>query len=154
VPAAPLAQKLRDDFQRVGINARLNPVPYTEELSSYRAGKLEADLHFFGVDYPGWTDFLPLFAPGGGVARPRNAYPADFNAAAKQIADLTAKAAKTLDDKTQGQYVLEAQRLLNQHGPFAWLFEINQIIAYRTDRIKRLSVNAIWYFDVMQSELT
>ena len=77
----------------------------------------------------------------------------DFNPAARQIADLVAKAQKTLDDKTQGQYVLEAQRLLNQHGPFAWLFENNQIIAYRTDRIKRLSVNAIWYFDVMHSEL-
>ena len=153
VPSAPIAQKLRDDFQRIGITAKLNPVPYTEELSSYRAGKLEADVHWYGVDYPGWTDFLPIFAPGGGIARPRNAYTADFNPAARQIADLVAKAQKTLDDKTQGQYVLEAQRLLNQHGPFAWLFENNQIIAYRTDRIKRLSVNAIWYFDVMHSEL-
>lgn len=153
VPAAPIAEKLRTDFERIGVTAKLSPVPYTEELSSYRAGKLEADLHFFGVDYPGWTDFLPLFAPGGGIALPRNGYSADFNAAAKRIADLTAKAAKTLDDKQQGEYVLEAQRLLNQHGPFAWLFETKQIIAYRTDKIKQLSVNPIWYFDVMHSEI-
>jgi peptide/nickel transport system substrate-binding protein len=153
VPAAPLAEKIRDDLQRIGVTANLDPVPYTEELSNYRAGKLEADLHFYGVDYPGWTDFLPIFAPGGGIALPRNGYSADFNAAAKQIADLTAKAEKTLDDKQQGEYVLEAQRLLNQNGPFAWLFETKQIIAFRTDRIKRLSVNPIWYFDIMNSEL-
>ena len=153
VPAAPLAEKLRNDFQRIGVTANLDPVPYTEELSNYRAGKLEADLHFYGVDYPGWTDFLPLFAPGGGIARPRNGYTADFNQAAQQIADLTAKAEKTLDDKQQGEYVLQAQRLLNQHGPFAWLFETKQIIAYRTDTIKQLSVNPIWYFDVMKSEI-
>jgi peptide/nickel transport system substrate-binding protein len=153
VPAAPLAEKLRNDFQRIGVTANLDPVPYTEELSNYRAGKLEADLHFYGVDYPGWTDFLPLFAPGGGIARPRNGYTADFNQAAQQIADLTAKAEKTLDDKQQGEYVLQAQRLLNQHGPFAWLFETKQIIAYRTDMIKQLSVNPIWYFDVMKSEI-
>jgi peptide/nickel transport system substrate-binding protein len=153
VPAAPLAEKLRDDFQRIGITANLNPVPYTEELSNYRAGKLEADLHFYGVDYPGWTDFLPLFAPGGGIARPRNGYTADFNQAAQQIADLTAKAEKTLDEKQQGEYVLQAQRLLNQNGPFAWLFATKQIIAYRSDRIKQLSVNPIWYFDVMKSEI-
>jgi peptide/nickel transport system substrate-binding protein len=153
VPASPIAQKIRDDFQRIGVTANLDPVPYTEELSNYRAGKLEADIHFFGVDYPGWTDFLPIFAPGGGIALQRNGYTADFNAAAKQISDLTAKAAKTLDDKQQGEYVLEAQRLLNENGPFAWLFETKQIVAYRTDRIKRLSVNPIWYFDIMSSEL-
>ena len=153
VPADPIAQKIRNDLQRIGVTANLNPLPYSEELSSYRSGKLEADIHFFGVDYPGWTDFLPLFAPGGGIAGPRNNYKADFNAAAKTIADLTTKAQATLDDKQQGEYVLQAQRLLNQHGPFAWLFETNLMIAYRTDRIRHLPTNPIWYFDINRMEL-
>jgi peptide/nickel transport system substrate-binding protein len=153
VPADPIAQKIRNDLQRIGVTANLNPMPYSEELSSYRSGKLEADIHFFGVDYPDWTDFLPLFAPGGGIAGPRNNYKADFDAAAKTIADLTTKAQTTLDDKQQGEYVLQAQRLLNQHGPFAWLFETNLMVAYRSDRIKHLPMNPIWYFDVSGMEL-
>jgi peptide/nickel transport system substrate-binding protein len=152
VPADPVAQKIRSDLQRIGVTANLNPLTYAEELTNYRSGKLEADIHFFGVDYPGWTDFLPLFAPGGGVAKPRNAYTADFNEPAKRIAELTAKAQTTLDDKQQGEYVLEAQRLLNQHGPFAWLFATNLMIAYRTDKIRQLPANPIWYFDISKMD--
>jgi peptide/nickel transport system substrate-binding protein len=153
IPAADIAQKLRDDFQRVGLTANLEPVPYSEELTRHRAAKFEADLHFFGVDYPGWTDYLPLFAPGGGVAGRRNAYTADFSPEAREIADLTAKAIKTVDLKQQSEYVLEAQRKLNQTGPFAWLFETNLQIGYRKDVIKNLPTNPIWYFDVGKIEM-
>ena len=55
IPATDIAQKLRDDLQRIGVTGNLEPVPYSEELTltRHRAAKLDADLHFFGVDYPG-----------------------------------------------------------------------------------------------------
>jgi peptide/nickel transport system substrate-binding protein len=153
VPATIVAEKLKEDMQAVGIVAHLRPEPSTQELTDFRAGKLEAAIHFWGADYIGWTDFLPVFAPGGHVAAPRQGWTPEFSPDAKRIADLAKQAARTLDPAKQQELCYEAQRLMNQVGPFAWLFEANIQIAYRKDVIRSFATNPVWYVDIGSVEL-
>jgi peptide/nickel transport system substrate-binding protein len=153
IPATIVAEKLKEDLQAVGITANLRPVPSTQELTDFRQGKLEAAIHFWGADYIGWTDFLPVFAPGGHVAAPRQAWTPEFSPEAKRITDLAAEATRTLDPAKQQQICYEAQRLMNQVGPYAWLFEANIQIGYRKDVIKTLATNPVWYVDIGSIEL-
>jgi peptide/nickel transport system substrate-binding protein len=153
VPSSLVAPKVQADLQEVGITANLRPVPATQELTDFRAGNLDAAIHEWGADYIGWTDFLPVFAPGGHVAGPRQGWKPEFSPDAKKIADLATEAMKTLDPAKQQQLCYEAQRLMNRVGPFAWLFEGNIQIGYRTDVIKSLATNPVWFFDVGSIEL-
>lgn len=153
IAASLIAAKVQEDLADVGITANLRPVPSTQELTDFRAGKLDAAIHFWGADYIGWTDFLPVFAPGGHVAAPRQGWTADYSPDAKRIADLAQQAMVTLDPAKQQQICYEAQRLMNQVGPYAWLFEANIQVGYRKDVIKSLATNPVWYVDVGSIEL-
>ena len=148
VPATDVVQKVKADLAKVGITAELAGEPLTQELTDYRGGKADAVLHLWAVDFPGWTDFLPVYAPGGHVALARQNWTVDSSPEAKQIADLTAQAVGTVDPKKQIGPALQAQRLINQHGPYAWLFETNYQLGYRTDVIKSLSVDLLSFFNI------
>ena len=148
VPATDVAQKVKADLAAVGITADLIGEPLTQELTDYRAGKPEAVLHLWAVDYPGWTDFLPNYAPGGHVAKPRQNWTPDLSPEAAQIAELTAKAMSSIDPKQQLEPALQAQRLMNEHGPYAWLFETNYQLGYRTDVIETLAVDLLTFFNI------
>ncbi len=148
VPATDVAQKIKSDLAAVGITAELVGEPLTQELTDYRAGKPEAVLHLWAVDYPGWTDFLPNYAPGGHVAKPRQNWTPDASPEAQEIASLTAKAMSSVDPKDQIEPALQAQRLINQHGPYAWLFETNYQLGYRTDVIETLAVDLLTFFNI------
>ena len=152
VPASDVAQKVKADLAAVGINADLVGIPLTQELTDYRAGKPEAVLHLWAVDYPGWTDFLPNYAPGGHVALPRQNWAVDSSPEAKQIAELSARAMAMVDPAQQLEPALQAQRLINQYGPYAWLFQTNYQLGYRTDVIKKLSVDLLSFFNIPTSE--
>jgi peptide/nickel transport system substrate-binding protein len=152
VPATDVAQKVKADLAAIGITADLIGEPLTQELTDYRAGKPEAVLHLWAVDYPGWTDFLPNYAPGGHVALARQNWTVDASPEAKEIAALTAKAMSSIDPKGQIEPALQAQRLINEHGPYAWLFETNYQLGYRTDVIKTLSVDLLSFFNIPTSE--
>jgi len=152
VPAADVVQKVKEDLAAVGITADLAGEPLTQELTDYRGGKPEAVLHLWAVDFPGWTDFLPVYAPGGHVALARQNWAVDSSPEAKEIAALTAKAVASLDPKEQIEPALQAQRLINQHGPYAWLFETNYQLGYRTDVIKTLAVDLLSFFNIPTSE--
>jgi ABC-type transport system substrate-binding protein len=145
-------QKVKEDLSAVGITAELIGVPATQELTDYRAAKADAVLHLWAVDYPGWTDFLPVYAPGGHVALARQNWRVDASPEAQQIADLVARAVATVDPAKQLEPALQAQRLINQYGPYAWLFETNYQIGYRTDVIKRLTVDLLSFFNIPTSE--
>jgi len=153
VPSSLVAPKVQADLKEAGITANLRPVPATQELTDFRAGNLDAAIHEWGADYIGWTDFLPVFAPGGHVAGPRQGWKPEFSPEAKRISDLATEAMRTLDPAKQQQLCFEAQRLMNRVGPFAWLFEGNIQIGYRSDVIKALATNPVWFFDVGSIEL-
>ncbi len=153
VPASLIAAKVQEDLKKVGITADLRPIPSTQELTEIRAGKLESFIHEWGLDYIGWTDVLPPFAPGGHVSGPRQGWYPNFSPTAQKIADLTKEAASTLDPNKQRGLCHQAQRLMNQEGPFAWLFEPFIQIGYRSDVIKSVSTNPVWFIDVGTVEL-
>jgi peptide/nickel transport system substrate-binding protein len=152
VPATDVVQKVKADLAAVGITADLIGEPATQELTDYRVAKPEAVLHLWAVDFPGWTDFLPVYAAGGHVALPRQNWAADASPEAKEIAELTAKAVASVNPKDQLEPALQAQRLINQHGPYAWLFETNYQLGYRTDVIKTLAIDYLSFFNIPASE--
>ena len=152
VPASDVVQKVKADLAEVGINAELNGEPLTQELTDYRAAKADAVLHLWAVDYPGWTDFLPVYGPGGHVGLSRQSWAVDSSPEAKQIAELIARATATVDPKQQLEPALQAQRLINQYGPYAWLFETNYQLGYRTDVIKKLAIDYLSFFNIPTSE--
>jgi len=152
VPASDVVQKVKEDLAAVGITAELIGEPLTQELTDYRGAKADAVLHLWAVDFPGWTDFLPVYAPGGHVALARQNWAVDSSPEAKEIAALVAKAVASVDPKAQIEPALQAQRLINQHGPYAWLFETNYQLGYRTDVIKTLSVDLLSFFNIPTSE--
>jgi len=147
IPSSVIAEKVQSDLAQIGLTANLHPIPATQESTDFRAGRLEADIHEWGADYIGWTDFLPVFAPGGHVAAPRQGWTPEFSADAKKIADLSAQAVTTLDPMKQQQLCYEAQRLMNQVGPYVWLFEANVQIGYRKDILKPMATNPVWFLD-------
>jgi peptide/nickel transport system substrate-binding protein len=143
-----VAQAVAADLKAVGINATLNPLPAAEESTAFRAGTLEASIHVWGADYLGWTDFLPNFCPGGNVASNRQGWDPTFSAVAQQIASLTSEATQTVDASKQQSLCIQAQQLMNQNSPMAWLFEMASLIAYRKDVIKSLNTNPVSYIEV------
>lgn len=154
VPSSFVVQKVAADLQQIGIQLNLNPVLFSQMLTDYRAGKLEAVFHWWSSDYAGWTDYLPIYAPGGVAGKKRHHWDVDASPEAKQIAELTSKAMRTPDLSAQYTLTQQAQELLNQHGPYAWLFETNYQIGVRKDFIKSLPINPVWYFDLAGMELT
>jgi peptide/nickel transport system substrate-binding protein len=148
VPATDVAQKVKADLAAIGINAELVGEPTAQALTDYRAGTCEAVLQLWAVDYPGWTDFLPNYAPGGHVAKQRQNWTPDLSPEAAQIAALTAKAMASVDPKQQLEPALQAQRLINEHGPYAWLFETNYQFGYRTDVIETFAVDLLTFINI------
>ena len=153
VAATDVAQKVASDLKSVGINAVLNPEPASQESTDFRAGKLESSIHVWGADYLGWTDFLPNFCPGGNVSANRQGWKPEQSAVAKQIADLTAQAQQTVDDTQQNALCIQAQQLMNQNSPDAWLFEMVSLLGYRKDVIKSVDTNPVSYIEVGSVEL-
>lgn len=153
IASTDIAQKVAADLQAVGIQANLRPVPATQESTEFRAGKLEAAIHYWGADYLGWTDFLPVFGPGGHVAGPRQGWLPEFSPESKQIADMATEAQQTLDPAGQNELCISAQRLMNEFSPMAFLFESNYQVAYRKDVIKSIETNPVWFVDVGTTKL-
>lgn len=153
VAATDVAQKVAADLQSAGINAVLSPEPASQESTDFRAGTLEASIHVWGADYLGWTDFLPNFCPGGNVSANRQGWKPEQSAVAKQIADLTAQAQQTVDAAKQQALCIQAQQLMNENSPDAWLFEMVSLVGYRKDVIKSVNTNPVSYIDVGSVEL-
>lgn len=153
VAATDVAQKVAADLQAVGINAVLNPEPASQESTDFRAGALESSIHVWGADFLGWTDFLPNFAAGGNVSAKRQGWEPTHSAEAQKIADLTSQAQQTVDPDKQKDLCIQAQQLMNQASPDAWLFEMVSLVGYRKDVIKALDTNPVTYVDIGSIEL-
>lgn len=149
VPAPLVAAKIQSDLAEVGIQAKLRPLLYSNLLTEYRAGKLEAVLHFGTAQWTGWSSYLPSFAPN-----PKRGYSfrqqwvPEYSPEAGKIKDSTDRAKATIDQAKQIELVEETQRLLNRGAPYAFLFANKFIVAYRSDVIKALDLNPSWGFEL------
>lgn len=154
VPAPIVAQKVAADLSRIGITVNLNPQLFSQMLTEYRGGQQEAVFHWWSSDYVGWTDYLPIFAPGGAAGGKRHQWNVTDSPETQQIADIVSKAKQTLALDAQYALTKQAQSLINQFGPYAFLFETNYQLGVRSDAIASLPLNPVWYFDLAGIEFT
>jgi peptide/nickel transport system substrate-binding protein len=126
VSFASVAQKVKSDLGKIGIDVTLDGSPAVTFLKNYAAGKNQLSVSYWGPDYPDPNDYL-VYAPGApGTSR---AADANWKASdAPEIAALGAKAGSTLDDTERGSLFQDFQRKLNEDSPFFPLFQPAQAI--------------------------
>ena len=124
VSFASVAQKVKSDLNKIGIDVSLDGSPAVTFLKNYAAGKNQLSVSYWGPDYPDPNDYL-VYAPGS-TGRAANA---KWKASdAPEIAALGAKAGSTLDDTERGSLFQDFQRKLNEDSPFFPLFQPAQAI--------------------------
>jgi peptide/nickel transport system substrate-binding protein len=124
VSFASVAQKVKADLGKLGIDVSLKGTPAVTFLKDYAAGKNQMSVSYWGPDYPDPNDYL-VYAPGATGRAENNRYAKDH---APEIAALAAKAGGTLDDAERGKLFQEFQRALNQDSPFFPLFQPAQAV--------------------------
>lgn len=119
-----VAQKVKSDLEKIGIDVTLDGSPAVTFLKAYGEGKNQMNVSYWGPDYPDPNDYL-VYAPGSsGRALNNNWEESD----APEIAELGQRAGSTLDDEERGNLFQEFQRKLNEDSPFMPLFQPAQAI--------------------------
>jgi peptide/nickel transport system substrate-binding protein len=144
IPMGLIAQALQAELARVGIAMTLQPMLFVNFLSAYRAGHLEAVLHGWSNDYPGTSDFLPTFVPGGLVAL-RQLWPE--SASNEQMTNLSNQAFATENAKQRDALISEDLKMLNTDAPYAPLLDTEWQFDYNKTLVSNVQANALWYID-------
>jgi peptide/nickel transport system substrate-binding protein len=124
VSFASVAQKVKSDLGKIGIDVTLDGSPAVTFLKNYAAGKNQMSVSYWGPDYPDPNDYL-VYAPGSTGRAANNKWTA---AAAPDLAKLGEQAGSTLDDSARGALFQELQRKFNQDSPYFPLFQPAQAI--------------------------
>lgn len=133
-----MAQKIQADLAQVNITVTLVPMTTQVWLDAYRAGKEQLTLSLWEPDYNDPSDYLTFF-PGQKLAL-RGQWKAGADPA---IEALAAKAAVELDQNTRVSDYQQAQKLLNQDGPYAPFLQPAQATGYRSN-VKGFALNPVW----------
>ncbi|MDO8211768.1 ABC transporter substrate-binding protein [Conexibacter sp. CPCC 206217] len=130
VSFSSIAQKVKSDLEKIGIDVELKGTPAVTFLADYAAGRNQMSVSYWGPDYPDPNDYL-VYAPGApGTSRAAdNRYVRAMN---PELAALGARAGSTLDDTERGTLFQEFQRGLNEDSPFMPLFQPAQAIVGST----------------------
>jgi peptide/nickel transport system substrate-binding protein len=124
VSFASVAQKVKSDLAKIGIDVTLDGRPAVTFLKDYAAGKNQMSVSYWGPDYPDPNDYL-VYAPGA-TGRAANA---KWTAAdAPELAKLGAQAGSTLDDSARGALFQQLQQKFNEDSPYFPLFQPAQAI--------------------------
>jgi peptide/nickel transport system substrate-binding protein len=129
VSFSSIAQKVKSDLDKVGIDVELDGSPAVTFLKDYAAGKNQMSVSYWGPDYPDPNDYL-VYAPGHTGRALNNKWTKDD---APQIAALADEAGSTLDDSKRGELFQELQRKFNESGPYYPLFQPAQAIVGSAD---------------------
>jgi peptide/nickel transport system substrate-binding protein len=124
VSFASVAQKVKSDLAKIGIDVTLDGRPAVTFLKDYAAGKNQMSVSYWGPDYPDPNDYL-VYAPG---ATGRAANAKWTAAAAPELAKLGAQAGSTLDDSARGALFQQLQQKFNEDSPYFPLFQPAQAI--------------------------
>jgi peptide/nickel transport system substrate-binding protein len=136
-----LAQKVKSDLTKVGINVELAGTPVATSLNTYRAGTEPLGLWYWGPDYPDPNDYL-AFLPGQTVGlRAGWAKGAD-----PSLEALATKAAETVGQDRAAVFQ-EIQRKLNTASPFVALMQPpSNLVAAKN--LQGLQFNPTWTVDL------
>lgn len=117
VKMGDVAQSIQAQVKKFGVNLKLNPQPSSTSLDSFRSGKSQAGVAYWGADYPDPADYL-VFAPGQSLAK-RAAW---TEAASPNSSKLAAAAGAASGDEARAAAYVKLQQQLNIDGPFIPLF--------------------------------
>jgi peptide/nickel transport system substrate-binding protein len=124
VSFSSVAQKVKSDLGKIGIDVKLDGSPAVTFLKDYGAGKNQLSVSYWGPDYPDPNDYL-VYAPGA-AGRAANAKWKASDAPA--LAKLGKQAGSTLDDAERGKLFQDLQRGFNQDSPYFPLFQPAQAV--------------------------
>lgn len=136
-----VAETIQAQVKPLGINLKLNPQPSATSLDSFRSGKAQAGVAYWGADYPDPSDYL-TFAPGQGLGK-RAAWTA---AEAPTSAKLAAAAASASGNAARAAAYVKLQQQMNVEGPFIPLFLPAHTLVYAST-LKGVFLNPIWNLD-------
>ncbi|TDC59111.1 ABC transporter substrate-binding protein [Micromonospora sp. KC207] len=133
-----LAARIQQNLQEVGITVKLAPAPVQTALDSYRNGKEELGLWYWGPDYPDPSDYL-VFLPGQTLG-----LRAGWNKGADPALEaLGAKAAGSTDDTERQSLYEQIQTSLNTSSPWVPIIQPAQVLV-GANSVKNLKSNALW----------
>jgi peptide/nickel transport system substrate-binding protein len=133
-----LAARVQQQLAQVGITVKLQGQSIQVALDSYRGGKEEMGLWYWGPDFPDPSDYLN-FLPGALVGlRAGWAKGAD-----PALEALGTKAASTTEDSARAALYQQIQQSMNTASPFMPLIQPAQIVVGASS-LKNLQSNALW----------
>ena len=137
-----LAARVQQQLAQVGITVKLQGQSIQVALDSYRGGKEEMGLWYWGPDFPDPSDYLN-FLPGALVGlRAGWAKGAD-----SALEALGTKAASTTQDSARAALYQQIQQSMNTASPFMPLIQPAQIVVGASS-LKNLQSNALWLVDL------
>jgi peptide/nickel transport system substrate-binding protein len=137
-----LAARVQQQLAQVGITVKLQGQSIQVALDSYRGGKEEMGLWYWGPDFPDPSDYLN-FLPGALVGlRAGWAKGAD-----PALETLGTKAASTTQDSARATLYQQIQQSMNTASPFMPLIQPAQIVVGASS-LKNLQSNALWLVDL------
>lgn len=136
-----LAQKVQAQLKDVGIAVKLNGVPIASLLDSYRAGKLQAGLMYWGPDYPDPSDYT-TFSPGDGLGKR-----AGWSAAMTPEVTAAKKAAVASTGDARAAAYEAWQKAANKVGPFVPLMQAARYYVTSAS-VSGVVPNAVWTVDL------
>jgi len=135
-----IVQKIQKDLAELGIEAELEPLEMTVELTKERAGELAFIPKSWEPDWPDVGNVLDCFRPGGCFAT-RMHWEAEDDAFG--IREIWARGLAEPDPDKKAELYIEAQKLLIEYGPYVSLFVGNQQIGIR-DSVKGFDMDPWW----------
>jgi len=136
-----VAETIQAEVKPLGVNLKLNPQPSATSLDSFRGGKAQAGVAYWGADYPDPSDYL-TFAPGQGLAKRAAWTPAQAPISTK----LAAAASSASGNAARDAAYKKLQQQMNVEGPFIPLFLPAHTLAYSAN-LKGVYLNPIWNLD-------
>ncbi|GAA4738291.1 ABC transporter substrate-binding protein [Amnibacterium soli] len=144
VSFADMAQSIQSDLKAAGIAVKLNGLPIATLLDSYRAGKLQAGLMYWGPDFPDPSDYL-TFSPGEGLGL-RAGWAKDM---APEVTKAKEAAIAAQGDERAAAYQAW-QKAANADGAFVPLVQAAKYAV--TNGVGGVTQNAIWTVDLATIE--
>ncbi|WP_375389735.1 ABC transporter substrate-binding protein [uncultured Amnibacterium sp.] len=144
VSFADMAQSVQSNLEDAGVKVKLNGLPIATLLDSYRAGKLQAGLMYWGPDFPDPSDYV-TFSPGEGLGL-RAGWTKDMS---PEVTKAKQAAIAAQGDARAGAY--EAwQKAANADGAFVPLVQAAKYAV--TNGVTGVVPNAIWTVDLAAVE--
>lgn len=133
-----LAEAIQAQLKEVGITLTLAPSPISTFLDSYRSGKLQSGIMYWGPDFPDPSDYL-VFNPGQELGL-RAGWADGADPTVTKAAAAASAAVGTADRRTAYQVW---QTAANASGPFVPIVQPGQYVV-TTKAITSIALNPVW----------